>query len=145
MEREDSYIMDLHLKSPLLQQTGIIISASTCRRTGADLDNYPPLSQYIRVLCLSSFALLTLFHCIHLISHIHSNHIYYNMKLTYFLASLATLISSCAAVGVTGSAPGFAKGTTGGGSATPQYPANIAQLKSWLADSTARVIVLDKE
>ena len=66
------------------------------------------------------------------------------MKATIVLAALG-LISSSAAQKVVGKAPGFAAGTTGGGSATPQYPANIAQLKAWLTDSTPRVIVIDKE
>ncbi|VUC19897.1 unnamed protein product [Clonostachys rosea] len=39
---------------------------------------------------------------------------------------------------------GFAKGVTGGGSATPAYPKDIAQLKSWLADDMARVTMIDK-
>jgi pectin lyase len=42
----------------------------------------------------------------------------------------------------TGSAPGFAAGTTGGGNATPVYPKNTAELKAYLSDSQARVIVL---
>jgi len=46
---------------------------------------------------------------------------------------------------VIGRPTGFASGTTGGGSAPPQIPANIAQLKQWLADSTPRTILLDKE
>jgi hypothetical protein len=41
-----------------------------------------------------------------------------------------------------GNAPGFAMGTTGGGNVQAQIPANIAQLKSWLADAVARVILL---
>ncbi|KAF2810646.1 pectin lyase-like protein [Mytilinidion resinicola] len=49
------------------------------------------------------------------------------------------------AVGVVGTPEGFAASTTGGGSATPQYPADIAELKTWLTDSTTRVIVLNKE
>ncbi|KAL0574029.1 hypothetical protein V5O48_001176 [Marasmius crinis-equi] len=35
-------------------------------------------------------------------------------------------------------------GTTGGGNATPQTPTSNAQLASWLSDSTARVILLDR-
>ncbi|KAF4305895.1 hypothetical protein SLS57_008537 [Botryosphaeria dothidea] len=49
------------------------------------------------------------------------------------------------AVGVVGSPEGFGSGTTGGGSATPVYPSTTAELKSYLEDSTARVIVLNKE
>ncbi|KAG6579854.1 pectin lyase F [Phytophthora cinnamomi] len=40
---------------------------------------------------------------------------------------------------------GFAAGTTGGGSATPDYPATIEELKHLLSDDQPRVIVLDKE
>ncbi|KAF9464634.1 pectin lyase fold/virulence factor [Collybia nuda] len=43
-----------------------------------------------------------------------------------------------------GSSEGFASGVTGGGSATAQTPTSISQLATWLSDSTARVIVLDK-
>tara|TARA_R110002060_G_scaffold44893_1_gene56272 strand:- start:438 stop:644 length:207 start_codon:yes stop_codon:yes gene_type:complete len=64
---------------------------------------------------------------------------------TFVLASLAAFAGRCAAAGVTGSAPGFAKGTTGGGSATGAYPKDIAELKTWLTDSTARVILINKE
>ncbi|KAF6754575.1 pectate lyase [Ephemerocybe angulata] len=39
---------------------------------------------------------------------------------------------------------GQATGTTGGGSATAATPSSLAQLTTWLSDSTARVIVLDK-
>ena len=67
------------------------------------------------------------------------------MKSTFVFAALVAFAGKCAAVGVVGKAEGFGSGTTGGGSATPQYPADIAQLKTWLTDSVARVIVLDKE
>ena len=46
--------------------------------------------------------------------------------------------------GAIGQAPGFAAGTTGGGSAPAQVPTNNAQLAAWLADSTPRVILLDR-
>lgn len=45
---------------------------------------------------------------------------------------------------VVGKAYGFAAGVTGGGSATPAVPKDIAQLKSWLGDDTPRVIRIDK-
>lgn len=67
------------------------------------------------------------------------------MKSSFILASLAAFISQCRAVGVVGAASGFAAGTTGDGSATPQYPKDITELKTWLTDSVARVIVLNKE
>jgi hypothetical protein len=68
-----------------------------------------------------------------------------NMKSSYILAALTAFVGHCTAVGVVGTAPGFAASTTGGGSATPQYPKDINELKTWLTDSVARVIVLDKE
>jgi pectin lyase len=57
----------------------------------------------------------------------------------------AVAISERATYAVVGTPEGFGKGTTGGGSAACQVPNGIAQLKSWLADTTARCIVLDKE
>ncbi|KAG4414241.1 hypothetical protein IFR04_012613 [Cadophora malorum] len=64
---------------------------------------------------------------------------------TFVLASLAAFAGWCAVAGVTGLAPGFAKGTIGGGNAVGTYPKDIAQLKTWLTDSTPRVILLNKE
>jgi pectin lyase len=61
-----------------------------------------------------------------------------------FIALLAALAARAAAVGVSGAAEGFAKGVTGGGSATPVYPSTTAELVSYLGDSSARVIVLTK-
>ncbi|CUS08299.1 unnamed protein product [Tuber aestivum] len=55
------------------------------------------------------------------------------------------LLSSTSLAQVVGAATGFAKGVTGGGSATPAYPADIKELRSWLTDSTPRVIMLKKE
>ncbi|KAJ5782308.1 CAZyme family PL1 [Penicillium paradoxum] len=63
------------------------------------------------------------------------------MKLA---AIITTLAAQAAAVGVSGAAEGFAKGVTGGGSATPVYPSTTAELVSYLGDSSARVIVLTK-
>ncbi|KAK7702587.1 hypothetical protein SLS64_009550 [Diaporthe eres] len=60
------------------------------------------------------------------------------------LTALAAFANSVAAAGVTGAAEGFAKGVTGGGSATPVYPTTNAELVSYLTDSSARVIVLTK-
>lgn len=64
------------------------------------------------------------------------------MKTTaaLFLAAVARLVS---ADGVTGAAEGFAKGVTGGGSATAVYPTTTDELVSYLGDDTARVIILD--
>ncbi|CAG8897635.1 unnamed protein product [Penicillium egyptiacum] len=63
------------------------------------------------------------------------------MKITAILAALAM---RAAAVGVSGAAEGFAKGVTGGGSATPVYPSTTDELVSYLGDSSPRVIVLTK-
>ncbi|KAF7864378.1 hypothetical protein EAF04_006512 [Stromatinia cepivora] len=58
------------------------------------------------------------------------------------LAACAQTVSAAAAVH--GAAEGFAKGVTGGGSATPVYPNTRAELVSYLGDSSPRVIVLNK-
>lgn len=63
----------------------------------------------------------------------------------FAFAALAAFAGRCAAVGVVGTAEGFGKSTTGGGSATPAYPKDIAELTTWLTDDVARVIVLNKE
>jgi pectin lyase len=52
--------------------------------------------------------------------------------------------AAAATVVVNGAAEGFAKGVTGGGSATPVYPDTIDELVTYLADDEARVIVLTK-
>ncbi|CAG8975053.1 hypothetical protein HYALB_00011832 [Hymenoscyphus albidus] len=61
-----------------------------------------------------------------------------------FSAAVAVLSSGASAAGVTGAAEGFAKGITGGGSASPVYPNTNAELVSYLGDNSARVIVLTK-
>lgn len=62
-----------------------------------------------------------------------------------FSAAVAACVSGVnAATTVTGAAEGFAKGVTGGGSATAVYPTTNAELVSYLGDSSARVIVLTK-
>lgn len=58
-----------------------------------------------------------------------------------FAPALATLVRSA---GVTGAAEGFAKGVTGGGLAAAVTPTTTAQLVSYLGDSSARVIILDR-
>ena len=63
---------------------------------------------------------------------------------SFFGAAAAALVSTVAAISVSGSAEGFAKGVTGGGSATPVYPDSIDELVSYLGDSEPRVIVLSK-
>ncbi|KAF9729293.1 hypothetical protein PMIN03_012001 [Paraphaeosphaeria minitans] len=75
------------------------------------------------------------------------------MKFTATALALASAVSSVegavlgerATYAVKGAAEGFAKGVTGGGSAACAVPSSTAQLKTWLSDSTARCIVLDKE
>ncbi|KAI4598088.1 hypothetical protein KJ359_003897 [Pestalotiopsis sp. 9143b] len=62
----------------------------------------------------------------------------------FLAAALAALVSQVSGAGVTGSAEGFAKGVTGGGSATAVYPTTNAELVSYLGDSSARVIILTK-
>ena len=59
-------------------------------------------------------------------------------------ALLSVLVTSASAQ-VKGTPYGFAKGVTGGGSATIQTPSSIAELTSWLSDNTARVINIDRE
>lgn len=66
------------------------------------------------------------------------------MRLHTPILSLLAAAAGTSAAGVTGSAEGFAKGVTGGGSATPVYPSTTAELVSYLGDSSARVIVLTK-
>ncbi|KAF2649920.1 polysaccharide lyase family 1 protein [Lophiostoma macrostomum CBS 122681] len=57
----------------------------------------------------------------------------------------AVVLPARATYAVVGKPEGFASGTTGGGSAACAVPSSISQLTTWLADSTARCIVLDKE
>jgi len=70
------------------------------------------------------------------------------LQITMRLISLALLTSAFAkaalGVGVTGAAEGFAKGVTGGGSASPVYPTTNEELVSYLGDSSPRVIILTK-
>ncbi|KAF7717123.1 Pectin lyase [Penicillium ucsense] len=61
-----------------------------------------------------------------------------------FIALLAAIAAQAAAISVSGAAEGFAKGVTGGGSASPVYPQSTSELVSYLGDSQARVIVLTK-
>ncbi|KFA77256.1 hypothetical protein S40288_01340 [Stachybotrys chartarum IBT 40288] len=61
------------------------------------------------------------------------------------IAFLALLAQTAVAQSVVGAADGFAKGVTGGGDATPVYPADIDELTQLLTSSDPQVIVLDKE
>ncbi|KAI0134258.1 pectin lyase 1 [Xylariales sp. AK1849] len=67
------------------------------------------------------------------------------LSMQFLKIALAAFVrQAAAATSVTGAAEGFAKGVTGGGSATPVYPSTTAELVSYLGDSSARVIVLQK-
>ncbi|CAA9958624.1 hypothetical protein CFE70_002144 [Pyrenophora teres f. teres 0-1] len=57
----------------------------------------------------------------------------------------AAVVGERATFAVKGTPEGFGKGTTGGGNAACAIPASVAQLKTWLSDSVARCIVLDRE
>ncbi|KAH8694404.1 pectin lyase fold/virulence factor [Ilyonectria robusta] len=68
------------------------------------------------------------------------------MKLTFGISIvLAGLVRLASSQEVAGTAEGFAYGVTGGGDATPDYPADIDELTDMLTDIVPRVIVLDKE
>ncbi|KAI9993051.1 hypothetical protein PInf_015108 [Phytophthora infestans] len=64
---------------------------------------------------------------------------------TVLAVVLAQLELAAAASIVTGTAPGFAAGTTGGGDAKPVYPTTIKELTTYLSDTEPRVVVLNKE
>jgi pectin lyase len=67
------------------------------------------------------------------------------MRYTPILVQAFAAFSHIAsAQSVFGAAEGFAKGVTGGGSAKPVFPTNIAELNTYLTDKTPRVIVLNK-
>lgn len=67
------------------------------------------------------------------------------MKYSVLAAVIAAFASGVnAADAVKGAAEGFAKGVTGGGSATPVYPSTTTELINYLKDSSPRVIVLTK-
>lgn len=61
------------------------------------------------------------------------------------ISANAAVIGERATYAVVGKPEGFAVGTTGGGSAACAIPGSVAQLKTWLTDSVARCIVIDKE
>lgn len=62
-----------------------------------------------------------------------------------FLAIVALFSVRTIAAGVSGTAFGFATGTTGGGDAEAIAPSDVSQLTAWLTDDTPRVILIDKE
>ncbi|KAK1492074.1 hypothetical protein CTAM01_10131 [Colletotrichum tamarilloi] len=62
---------------------------------------------------------------------------------TAILAAAAA--TSASAQSVIGTAYGFAKGVTGGGSAAAAIPSSVDELTQWLADDTPRTIIIDKE
>jgi pectin lyase len=57
----------------------------------------------------------------------------------------AAALGERATYAVKGTPEGFGKGTTGGGTAACLVPSSVSELKTWLTDSTARCIVLDRE
>ncbi|KAL4171315.1 hypothetical protein KRP22_009411 [Phytophthora ramorum] len=63
--------------------------------------------------------------------------------------SFAAVAAAAAMIGATtidtGTAPGLAAGTTGGGSIEPVYPTTTDELISYLKDSEPRVVVLNQE
>nr|POF17526.1 putative pectin lyase b [Quercus suber] len=67
------------------------------------------------------------------------------LSLVYWIAfSAAPALAAPTPVVVSGSAEGFAKGVTGGGSAAQVTPTTNAELISYLGDSLPRVIVLTR-
>ncbi|KAJ6087784.1 hypothetical protein N7467_006698 [Penicillium canescens] len=65
--------------------------------------------------------------------------------LKSIVAAVALLGAHAQAAGVSGTAIGFASGTTGGGSAVAAAPSDTTELTKWLTDSTPRTILIDKE
>lgn len=63
---------------------------------------------------------------------------------TAVLATLVAGAANAATVSVSGEAEGFAAGVTGGGDATPVYPADIEELKTYLTSDEPQVVVLDR-
>jgi pectin lyase len=67
------------------------------------------------------------------------------MKLSVAVAGAVSILAPVAcAQTVSGAAEGFAYGVTGGGNATPVYPADIDELVSYLTSSDPQVIVLQQ-
>jgi pectate lyase len=60
-----------------------------------------------------------------------------------YLLSLALSATLATAQSVSGSAEGFASGVTGGGDATPVYPADAAELESLLSGEGCQAILQD--
>jgi pectin lyase len=88
------------------------------------------------------FFQITLFYIISFVS-CHLFRIITMRSFALFSSALLALSQTAVAAGVTGAAEGFAKGVTGGGTATPVYPTTTAELVSYLGDSQPRVIMLD--
>lgn len=64
--------------------------------------------------------------------------------ITSSISISSSLASPLQARGVSGSAFGYAAGTTGGGNSAPVTPTNTAELISYLTDSSPRVIMIDR-
>ncbi|POM57701.1 Pectate lyase [Phytophthora palmivora] len=62
-----------------------------------------------------------------------------------FALALTQSCLTCATSVVTGTAPGFATGTTGGGNTKPVYPTSIKELTSYLSGNEPRVVVLKQQ
>ncbi|KAK7042118.1 polysaccharide lyase family 1 protein [Favolaschia claudopus] len=66
------------------------------------------------------------------------------MQLRPNFASLLATVSLLPSVLAVGTPFGLGSATTGGGSAAAATPTSLSQLTTWLSDSTARTIVLDR-
>ncbi|CAE6517097.1 unnamed protein product [Rhizoctonia solani] len=62
----------------------------------------------------------------------------------FVLTSLAAMLVASQGVLAVDGPFGFASGTTGGGFAAEAIPTSTTQLKIWLADNTARTILLNR-
>lgn len=70
-----------------------------------------------------------------------------SLLVALFTSSISissSLASPLRARGVSGSAFGYAAGTTGGGNSAPVTPTTTSELVSYLTDSSPRVILLDR-
>ena len=64
------------------------------------------------------------------------------MRISSALLFAAAVVTE--AISFTGSAPGFAHGVTGGGDATPVYPADTSHLVELLGSDEPQVIIVDR-
>jgi len=66
------------------------------------------------------------------------------MLASCLFISALSYATGAAAVAASGTAFGYATGTTGGGSAAAVTPTSLAQVVSVLSDSTTRVVNIDR-